>query len=168
MLGYVMMDGRGETDRLLEALAERLQAAGCHLAGAVQRNTERPGELRCRMELTLLPGAETVLISQDLGAHATGCRLDPDGLQRAVHQAEQALEQGAELVLINKFGKQELEGRGFRLLIGTALSEDVPVLLGVNPKNLDGFLEFAGEMAEALPPKPEALFDWCLRQMHKD
>lgn len=161
MLGFVTMDGRGELDALLSELAARLQAEGCRLAGAVQHNTDQPGETRCRMDLHLLPSGENVQISQSLGGQAQGCRLDPDGLQRAVHHAERALEAGAQLLLINKFGKQEIEGRGFRLLIGAALSEGVPVLLGVNPKNLDGFTAFAGEFAEPLPPEIDALLSWC-------
>ena len=75
-----------------------------------------------------------------------------------------ALETGPALLVVNKFGKQELDGRGFRPLIGEALSRGIAVLTAVNPGNLPGFLEFAGDYAEALPPDVDAIVDWCNAQ----
>ena len=40
-LGYVSIQGRGETDRFLAEVAAALQEAGLRLAGTVQTNTER-------------------------------------------------------------------------------------------------------------------------------
>ncbi|PTQ75976.1 DUF2478 domain-containing protein [Celeribacter persicus] len=165
MLGYVMTEDRGATDRLLAQLADGFEAEGRRLAGAVQINTELPDQIKCRMELRLLPSGEKITISQSLGALAQGCRLDPDGLERAVHHAEKALEAGAELVLINKFGKQEIEGRGFRDLIAAALSEGIPVLLGINTKNFEAFEVYAGDFAEPVEPNLTAMRDWCLGKM---
>lgn len=165
MLGYVMTEDRGGTDRLLAELAEGFEAEGRRVIGAVQINTELPNQIKCRMELHLLPGGARVTISQSLGALAKGCRLDPDGLERAVHHAETALEAGADLVVINKFGKQEIEGSGFRDLIATALSEGIPVLLGVNTKNFDAFQAYAGDFAEPVAPELAVLREWCLGKM---
>ncbi|WP_434289181.1 DUF2478 domain-containing protein [Celeribacter sp. SCSIO 80788] len=162
MLGYVMTEERGGTDRLLAQLAEGFEAEGRRVIGAVQINSELPNQVKCRMELRLLPSGERVTISQSLGALASGCRLDPDGLERAVHHAETALEGGAELVLINKFGKQEIEGRGFRDLIAAALAEGIPVLLGVNRKNFGAFQAYAGDFAEPVAAELSAMRDWCL------
>ena len=64
---------------------------------------------------------------------------------------------GARLLVINKFGKHEAEGRGFRPLIGEALAMGLPVILGVNGLNLPLFLDFAEGMAEALPADAEAI-----------
>ena len=160
MLAYVMTEGRGETDTLLTAFSERLLAQGYRVTGAVQINTDQPDLPKCRMDLRLLPTGQLVPISQSLGALSKGCRLDPAGLEQAVLHTEQGLEAGADLVVINKFGKQEVEGRGFRSLIGEALSQGVPVIVGVNAKNIAGFEAFAGEFAQALAPEVEALLHW--------
>ena len=37
-------------------------------------------------------------------------------------------------------------------------------MTAVNPGNLPGFLEFAGDYAEALPPDVDAIVDWCNAQ----
>ena len=163
-LGYVTGDGRGETDRLLAEVARGLQAEGWPLAGVVQHNTERAGQTRCDMDLQVLGRAERVRISQSLGGAAQGCRLDANGLETAVGLVEASLPE-ARLLIVNKFGKAEIEGRGFRLLIGEALGRGLPVLVGVKRDNLTGFAAFAEGMAEALPADAEALTAWCVARM---
>ncbi len=74
--------------------------------------------------------------------------------------AQARFDAGADAVIINKFGKHEAEGRGFRELIAAALEAEVPVLVGTNALNLPAFLDFTQGLAEALPPEPEALWDW--------
>lgn len=163
MLGFVTTPGRGASDRLLYGLADRLRADGLTLAGAVQDNVERASDIRCDMELHVLSGADVIRISQNLGAGSRGCRLDPAGLEQAVGLVGAALEADPDLLIINKFGKQELEGRGFRPVIAGALLRGIPVLTAVNDKNLPAFLAFADGLAERVAPTPDAARDWCLR-----
>lgn len=162
MLGYVVAEGRGAADALLRDAAFRLRARGLPLAGAVQVNEERGPEHKCHMDLHILSGDDVVRISQNLGALSSGCRLDPEGLERAVGLVAAALAGGARLLIVNKFGKQELEGRGFCPVIGEALAQGVPVLTAVNPGNLQGFEAWAGSFGKRLKPSPEALIAWAL------
>ena len=165
MLGYVISEGRGTVDPLMARVAGRLMARGWPVAGVVQVNTDTGPDRKCDMDLQVLTGAEPVRISQRLGRLARGCRLDPQGLERAVGLVERALDAGPRLVVINKFGKAELDGRGFRPLIGLALAEGVPVLTAVNRANLAGFHAFTGGIGTALPPEPAAILDWCANQV---
>ncbi|MCA0994855.1 DUF2478 domain-containing protein [Alloyangia pacifica] len=167
MLGYVTGLGRGEVDRLMREVADRLRAEGWPLAGAVQHNIETGPTSKCHMDLQVLSGADVVRISQDLGALSRGCRLDPQGLERVVGLVSAGLAKGAALLLVNKFGKQEVDGRGFRPVIGEALSSGVPVLVAVNEGNLEAFLTFAEDLAESLPPDVEAVTDWCRARMRE-
>ena len=161
-LGVVMGERRGGTDRVLAEVAGRLAARGLRLAGVVQENPEVPGR-RCDMDLVLLDAGGRMRISQCLGPMARGCRLDPAGLEAAVGQVGEALGGAVlpELVIVNKFGKAEIAGRGFRPLIARALELGVPVLTGLNRANLDGFEAFAQGLAEPLPPDPAAVLAWC-------
>lgn len=161
MLGYVMGGERGATDRLIRDVAMRLHNQGHVLAGAVQVNIETGSEHKCQMDLHILSGDNVVRISQDLGALSQGCRLDPDGLERAVGLVSAALEDGADFLIFNKFGKQEAEGRGFRSLIGAALERGIPVLTAVNKRNLEAFLAYAEDLAEELPSDGDAILEWC-------
>jgi hypothetical protein len=168
MLGYVVADGRGAADVLIRDVAVRLHAAGLRLAGAVQVNPENGPLHKCHMDLHILSGTDVVRISQDLGALSQGCRLDVDGLERAVGLVAAAIATGADLLVVNKFGKQEVDGRGFRPVIGEALLQGIPVLVAVNPGALDGFLAYAEDLAELLPSDVDKIADWCLRQKSTD
>ena len=112
------------------------------------------------MDLRVLGRSDVVRISQNLGEQATGCRLDPDGLETAVGLVETTLERRPRLLILNKFGKAEIEGRGFRPLIGQALEQGIPVLMGLKALNRDGFDAFAQGMAQTLPADLDAVLAW--------
>lgn len=161
-IAYTMPAGRGATDVLLAGLAGRLAARGLRLAGLVQVNTDRPGGGPCDMDVRVLPDGPVLRISQNLGAGARGCRLDPDALETAVSAARTRLEAGADLLIVNKFGKQEAAGGGFRPAVADALEREVPVLVGLNALNREAFEAFTGGLAEELPGEAEALDAWVL------
>ena len=165
MLAYVVAQGRGAADRLLWDVAHTLQARGVAVAGAVQVNRDRAPDRKCDMDLHILSGADPVVrISQDLGRLSHGCRLDPAGLERAVGLVAAAVSRAPTLLIVNKFGKQELDGRGFCPVIAEALGAGIPVLTAVNAGNLAGFEDWAGPLAHQLPPDRDRLLAWCLSQ----
>jgi nucleoside-triphosphatase THEP1 len=159
-LAFVKTTERGLTDRLLWEFADRLQARGLHLAGVVQTNSDRPGSHHCDMDVRVLPGGPVIRINQVLGEESRGCRLNPAALEEAVALVETALERSPDLLIINKFGKHEAEGRGFRPLIAEALARDIPVLLGVNSLNQDAFEDFSGGYAEEINADAISLAAW--------
>lgn len=164
MLGYIIAEEPGEADAILDQLASALIGQGIRLTGAIQRTT-RQGGAKQDMELHLLPNGPRIGISQDLGKGSSGCSLDPEGLEQAAGLIAHALDQSPDLLLLNKFGKQEAEGQGFRAAIGTALSHDIPVIIGVGRAKLPQFLEFCGEFGEELPKDQVTLVNWCHAQI---
>lgn len=162
-LAHITSDERGGTDRLLARFASHLVTDGVRLAGVVQTNSAPTDNGRCDMDLRVLPHGPVVRISQSLGGAARGCRLDSAALQEAVSAAAAGLTVDTALLVVNKFGKREADGSGFRDLIGQALLLDVPVLLGLKPSNRAAFDAFAGGMAEELPEDLVALNDWFSR-----
>ncbi|MGX0876572.1 nucleoside-triphosphatase THEP1 [Roseovarius sp. MBR-154] len=95
------------------------------------------------------------------GGRWRACRLDPDALEAAVGLVAARLTEGADLLIINKFGKHEAEGRGFRDVIAEALSQGVPILIGLNALTHAAFEDFAHGMARRLPAQAGALRDWA-------
>lgn len=65
------------------------------------------------------------------------------------------------MLIVNKFGKREAEGKGQVPVIAEALEMGLPVLIGVNGLNLAAFLAFAGEDVLALPSDPALIAQWC-------
>lgn len=160
-LAHVSIGGRGETDRFLAAVARRLETAGVRLAGTVQTNISRADRTRCDMDLRVLPDGPVVRISEDRGAAARGCMLDHGALEQTVAEVARRLD-GAGVLIVNKFGKAESEGRGLVPVISEALARGMTVLVGVNGLNLPLYLDFAGGLSEALPPDEAAATGWCL------
>lgn len=159
-LAYTMAPGRCDTDLVLERLATDLAARGLRCSGTVQINSERADAGPCDMDVRVLPDGPVLRISQSLGLQAKGCRLDPTALEKAVGLVAANLSSGADLLIINKFGKHEAEGRGFRDVIAEALAAGVPVLVGLNALNRQAFDIFAGGLAMQLPPETVSLMAW--------
>lgn len=162
-IACTLAPGRGDADLLLESVARQLLARGIRVCGTVQINSERPDAGPCDMDIRVLPAGPTLRISQDLGKASRGCRLDPAALESAVALVEASLRDGADILLINKFGKHEAEGRGFRAAIGEAAARGIPVLVGLNRLNATAFHDFAGGLATEIAPTPDALLAWALK-----
>ena len=161
-IAFTMAPGRGDADLLLESVARQLLARDIRVCGTVQINSDRPDAGACDMDVRVLPCGPTLRISQNLGKAARGCRLDPAALETAVALVETGLREGADLLVINKFGKHEAEGRGFRAVIGDAVERGIPVLVGLNKLNAAAFHEFVGGLAIQIPPTRNALLQWAL------
>ncbi|WP_137112624.1 DUF2478 domain-containing protein [Rhodobacter sp. SY28-1] len=160
-IAYISLQGRGRTDQLIAEVADRLTAEGLRLAGTVQSNHERPNRKKCDMDLRVLPDGPVVRISEDRGELARGCILDSGALEQTVHEVERRLD-GADILIVNKFGKREAEGKGLAPVIAEALHRGLSVLVGVNGLNLAALLSFAEEDIQGLPTSAEAVADWCL------
>lgn len=159
-LAYVYSEEPGAVNRTLAVFADRLMAEGRQLAGTTQVDTPRAGSRHCDMDVQILPRGETIRISEFRGENARGCRLDPEALELAVRQTLDQLDR-ADLLVINKFGKHEAEGRGFREAIGEAIARGIPVIVGTNALNLDAFITFTDGAAVALPADLDSLLAWA-------
>jgi len=161
-LAYVMTKERGATDRLLSALAAQLDAEGIRTSGIVQTNTECADDRLCDMDVQVLPRGKVFRISQTLGSGARGCRLDPAALEEAVGLVTQSLNTSdrPDVLIVNKFGKHEADGRGMRPVIAEAMALGIPVLTGVNGLNREKFETFCDGAAVQLDADLSALQDW--------
>lgn len=164
-IAYTMAAGRGETDLLLAGVAQALVDRGLCPAGTVQFNSARATDGPCDMDVKLLPDGPILRISQNLGSGSRGCRLDPAALESAVGLAAARLAAGADCLIVNKFGKHETEGRGFRPLIADAVAREIPVLVGLNPLNVPGFEAFTGGLAVGLAPCAQEIECWLLSEI---
>ncbi|RJF67390.1 DUF2478 domain-containing protein [Rhodopseudomonas palustris] len=147
-----------DPDALLQGFADDLSASGDRVVGLVQFGDRLAGATRSGA--TLLHSGERVPLYQNLGAHAAGCRLDPGQLLAAGDRIGSAMDDGADLVIINRFGQQECEGRGLLHLIVRAISADIPVVIAVPAKRFDAWIRFAEGMSVRLRCDRGALDAW--------
>jgi nucleoside-triphosphatase THEP1 len=159
-LGFIVPPKIISGDDLLVQAAQEMRKLGLSLAGVVQHPLAK-GAGRCEMVLEILRANDQLLISQDLGPMSKGCRLNASALEQAVGLVMISLaQQKSDMLIINKFGKQEVDGRGFRPAIAMALEEEVPVLVMVRPESLQNFQDFIGDMGQEIVPDLQAIMLW--------
>jgi nucleoside-triphosphatase THEP1 len=137
-------------DSVLRDVATELADAGLTLAGLVQHNPLRPARTRCDMMLEDLSTGDLLEISEDRGPSARGCILMVDRLLVAIETVRSGLAQHPDLVILNKFGKTESEGRGLRSLIADVVCSGLPLLIAVPFRNLDNWRAFAGGLSNEI------------------
>lgn len=142
--------GSRVNDVLLD-ICGHLASKGYALAGMVQTAKSRPGRSRCDMILEDLGSGTQVEISEDRGPLARGCMLAVSQLLQAIELATRSLDDRCDLLVVNKFGKTEAEGGGFRPLIVEAMARDIPVLIAVPAANLESWRHFAQGLAVEIP-----------------
>lgn len=156
--------GKGEStraDTLLTHVAKRLRENGYLLAGAVQHNQTRPGRCRCDMTLEDLGSGSLIGISQDRGREARGCNLDHGELETLAGMCQSSLRTATDLVIINRFGKLEASGHGFRDVIAEAVASNTPCIVGLGEDNVAAWHEFTGGLGSVLEPREDAVLSWC-------
>ncbi len=149
-----------DIDVLLDTVALNLKARGNYLAGYTQYEVKDP-KGRCPvMKLRNLKTDETIRISQAMGLESRGCRMDAGALADVSGKLVNELEPKIQLLIINRFGKAETEGHGFRNVIEKAFAMEIPILTTVRAPYVEGWSSFCGELGETLPTMPYEILNW--------
>jgi len=149
-----------DPDRLFIDFIDDLCRSGLRPVGVIQSGrscrTKDP-ELR----VVILPSRETVgLVTDTQESDAGGCRVDDERLGALAKRLTAAIDDGPDLVVINRFGRAEAEGRGLVKLIAQALKADIPVLIAVPERRFSDWIRFSDGMNVRLPCRREALDRW--------
>jgi hypothetical protein len=148
---------------LLERFAGELAARGLRVAGVTQMRIAGDAAGRKRIALRSISGGALYPISQDLGPGSVACNLDTGELAQACAMIERAVTEGADLVIISKFSKQEALSGGLADAFRAAMVARVPVATAVSPHYLDEWREFSGPLAEFVEPDMDSLLAWWSR-----
>ncbi|MDB5616290.1 DUF2478 domain-containing protein [Tardiphaga sp.] len=157
-LAALVYDDSHDPDALLRGFAADLNGSGLRAVGLVQLG--HPLADPPQLSALLVHSGDTLRLFQDLGPGATGCKLDLGQLLAAGTQVADAIDGGADLVIINRFGRQERDGKGLSYLIERALSADIPVLIAVPAARLADWDAFSGGMATRLNCDRASLEAW--------
>ncbi len=159
-VGTLVYDGDGEVDRLMAEVVHRLKAEGARVGGVLQHFGERLPNGKRSMWIDNVATGATFRLDQPDRAGATGCSMDPDALARAACVVRQAIEAGNDLIMVNRFGSAEAEGRGLRTEIGNALCAGIPVLIAVRYALLPDWEGFLGAPPDIILPRLDAVLVW--------
>jgi nucleoside-triphosphatase THEP1 len=161
ILAIVYSDGLA-ADRFISNLGYKIRDAGIAVAGIVQHNQFIRDRTKCDMEVEELASGIVLQLSEDRGKEARGCRLDRGALLEAAALLSASLENEPELVILNKFGKLEAEGRGLRDTLSDVVQLGVPIVVGVPYRNIAQWRAFTEGLAEECPIDSSRLHEWLL------
>ena len=165
-LAAIRIDRDSGIDALLEDVARHWTGQGRRVCGVVQTRGQEDPECHCAdMDLVSLTDGRTFRISQPLGHASRGCRLDPGALAGVSALLAADLAAGCDLLILNRFGKGESDGRGFRDLIFAALEHGIPVLTCVRDTYAADWAAFGGGMTCDLPADRDAVLGWTEGQI---
>lgn len=146
-----------DPDQILRDFAAELNGRGIRAVGMVQLGHHC---VDAHLSAMLVHTGEQLPLFQDLGSCSTGCRLDVGQLLGAGQQIASAIDEGADLLIINRFGRQEREGKGLSYLVERALTDDIPVVIAVPSHRFADWIKFADGMSVKLRCEREALHAW--------
>ncbi len=146
-----------------EAIVVHCRRRGLRAAGVLQHPVCSDAAGHCDVALEELTTGRRTDLFEDRGPGASGCRLDEAALAEVNGQVARSLDLAPEILILNKFGKVEAEGRGLLDLVAMAVDRDIPVVIGVPIRNLDSWRRFAGGMSVEFSNDPSEIADWLDR-----
>jgi nucleoside-triphosphatase THEP1 len=144
-----------EPDRVLQEFAQDLALRGYRVVGLIQTRLGDGG-----VAVNVLPTGEMISLAQRLDALPKSHSRDPCDLAAAALQIDTLIETGADLLIINRFGKLEAEGKGLVGEIARALRIDIPVVVPVPAHRFPEWLSFCRGMGVKLPCRSDSLQCW--------
>jgi nucleoside-triphosphatase THEP1 len=144
-----------EPDRLLQEFMQDLTIRGYRVVGLIQTRLDDGGAA-----VTVLPTGETIPLAQRRPARAHSSPPYHCDLTEAATRVDALIEAGADLVIINRFGKLEAEGTGLVDEIARALTFDIPVVVAVPEFRFSEWLSFCRGMGVKLQCRNGSLQSW--------
>jgi len=150
-------------DQLLSETCSYLSKTGLRLGGLLQISTGGVGGCATSVHTVDLRTGEEFDIWEKRGACAKGCRLDERGLVLASAVIEKAIEDGVDLIIVNRFGRAESLRRGLLDCFINALEAQIPVLTAVREPYDGAWAQFHGGLAVDLVNDHALICDWAQR-----
>ncbi|TAK48012.1 MAG: DUF2478 domain-containing protein [Xanthobacteraceae bacterium] len=148
---------------VLVEISRRLVARGVRVAGVIEVPATVNGGPCGHVALRDIVSGKVFSLSQELGSGSTSCNLDSSGLAGACGAVERAIRDGADLVILSKFGKQEAERGGLSDAFRAALLAGLPVLTSVSPAVTEVWQQFAGPLADDIAADVATIEAWWQR-----
>ncbi|MFA5951711.1 MAG: DUF2478 domain-containing protein [Hyphomicrobium sp.] len=160
LAAIIYRSGEDDVDVLIGSFAADLICEGHRIGGVVQQNGNGNGGPRDLMTMIDLMTGRAIPICQTLGPGAQSCKLDPSGIAEAAVSVSRAIAESVELVIVNKFSKQEAAGGGLRAEIAEAVVAGLPILTAVPDKCYDAWIQFTGGFGTTLACERRVIDAW--------
>lgn len=156
----IVYEAGTDPDRALRQAIDTLCSCGITFGGIVHSDSPPAAAGRRVMLVEDIASGELLQISQDRGPEAQGCCLDTAALSAASRPVREAMARHVDVVVINRFGEQEANGRGLRAEFADAAISGFVVVTVTRPEFLTAWTDFSGDLGTVLEPDPDAIRDW--------
>ncbi len=154
---------QGAPDAVVQALFAQLVAEwrpAHRLAGVIAESHGLADRTCSAGHLRSIASGVAFPMFQDLGPGSTACHLAGGGVLVAAEAVRRDIAAGCDLVVLNKFGKLEADGRGLRDAFAAAIEAGCPILTSVSPAFAAAWQEFASPLFVVLPADAARIRDW--------
>jgi hypothetical protein len=165
MLDHIAVVAYGRTTRPDRALAEavrRLEARGLRVEGLTQQPKASDTSACALLFVEDIASGRRVPIFENRGAQARGCRLDAGGLATAAAWLRDAIARRPDVLFVNRFGRQEADGRGLYGEIAEAISAEIPIVVAIGEAVMPRWRTFSGGSGSPLPNDADVIELWCM------
>lgn len=156
---------RGEGDDELRTLwraVGQLRDRRFSIKGLLNKTDAQGGKMRDRV--CSLTDSREYAIMYDGGCTEDTCKLDPRGLAASSEVIREALQSPPDILVFNKFGHAESEGRGLIDEYAQAVAAGIPVISLLQDKYLPQWREFTDGMGTELENGLQGVLDWAQAQ----
>lgn len=154
-----------DINAMLREIVDTLRRCKVRVGGVLQDAKWLPNEGCARLHIVDILTGHSECITQNRGTEAQGCKLDPRGLAAISYRISDAIASKADLIVINKFGRAESEGRGLLSCFAEAVIAGIPLLTTVREPYVAQWSAFHGGLAVQLPASQVAQ-QWLSERLH--
>lgn len=161
-LGGVLYSADTPERNALRDFAHDLQKRGWRVAGLVQQNAlDENGDKIGLDAIDLQTGEHLPLARPSKEDRETGtCGFDVAKLTETSTVLRRAVQDKADLLVVEKFGEREQDGRGLADEIVAAAMAGIPTLVAVPASALEIWNDFTGRLGTLLPHERDSLWQW--------
>lgn len=161
----ILYGERFDVDAVLMSVTDLLRSKGIRVSGLLQHFGAPTPAGKRSMYVEDIASGKRVRLDLPRGSGASGCSLDPDSLAKAACLLRDAIRSRPDVLIVNRFGQQEAEGRGLRPELAEAVCAGLPTLVAVSQSLLSEWERFVGETGRILPAKPSAIVSWVCERV---
>lgn len=147
---------------VLAGFAEELKSQGQEVGGLVQEFLYDSDNKRIGLDAIEIDTGKRIPINRPTESDRINgvCSLDRSALAESTEALRRAIDKKVDLIMVEKFGEQEQQGKGLADEILAAMAEGIPTLVLVPASALDQWKAFCGGMADEIPCTADAIRKW--------
>jgi hypothetical protein len=147
-------------DLVLSEFVKDLQTSGKRVAGMLQLGRQADAHRDHAIQVTLLLQKKDMTLGHRVLPQPVCCGIETQSLHDLADALTADIRSGADVVVINRFGKLEVEGGGFVEAIAAAAALDIPVIVAVPESNFRSWIAYSGGMSVKLGCNRRNIESW--------